>query len=286
MKRRLNTSRAAQWLLTLLASACASPLAPHDYRGEVVFRAEGVVESPSRNETWNELQPALAYLSEWQLRLDDSIHVRPLDASGISGSFQIELFDTPPEDALIEFETHPDWGRIAPALIVAVTKEHPSRVDRRRSDVWNHGVCQVDAECACEVGETVREIDYTYGTASPAHYHEVLCCPDADSDDEACKLASAEGDARVKDQPALPVAAVVQDVFLFYIERAAPAGSEMARYLFDSTEFGLDAGYHLVRVTKRAQSSEFMQELEYEVIETDDAQLIFQQDVVPWGVNL
>lgn len=286
MKPNVNTCHAqVAQLVLLLASACATPLAPQDYRGEVVFRAEGVVESPSRNESWNELQPALAYVSETQLSLVDSIHVRPLDASGISGSFQIELFDTPPDEVMIDFEQHADWGRIAIALVVAVPEDHPSRLDRRRSEFWS-GVCQDGAPCACAEGESVRDREYTFGSEEPAHYHEVLCCPSPDSDDEACALASSEGDAWVKAEPALPVAAVVQDVFLFYIERAAPAGSAMARYLFDSSEFGLDAGYHLVRVTPRAQSSELMDEFDYEVVDTDDAQLLFQQDVLPWGVNL
>jgi|GEM_PF-5968444 len=284
MKLHLNTSHGAQ-LVLLLASACATPLAPQDYRGEVVFRAEGVVESPSRNQTWNELRPALAYLSETQLTLVDSIHVRPLDATGISGSFQIELFDTPPDEVWTDFEQHADWGRIAIALVVAVPEDHPSRLERRRSDFWN-GVCQDDAPCACADGEALRDLEYSFGTEQPAHYHEVLCCPEPDSADDACEVVSSEGEAWVKDEPALPVAAVVQDVFLFYIERAAPAGSAMARYLFDSDEFGLDAGYHLVRVTPRVQSSDLMEEFDYEVVDPDDAQLIFQQDVLPWGVNL
>lgn len=272
--------------LILLASACASPLAPHDYRGEVVFRAEGVVESPSRSEGWNELQPALAYLTESQLRFDDSIRVRPLDASGISGSFQIELFDAPPDDVMIEFEEHPDWGRVAPALIVAVPEDHPMRLDRRRMDSWNSGLCPMDEPCACANGDTLREQEYTFGSEQPAHYRELLCCPEPDSTDDACEVASSEGDAWIKSEPALPVTAVVQDVFLFYIERDAPAGSEMARYLFNSSELGLKAGYHLVRVTPRPQSDALQPELDYAVVDTDDARLVFKQDVLPWGVNL
>ena len=107
--------------------ACADPLAPGDYRGEVIFRAQGVVEGPASGESWHELRPVLALISDTQLQLVDSISVRPRDASGISGDFNLELYDVPPDETMNEFEEHPEWGRIAMGMIAAVRAGHAER---------------------------------------------------------------------------------------------------------------------------------------------------------------
>jgi hypothetical protein len=76
------------------------------------------------------LQAALAFVTDTELELIDSISVRPVDESGIGGDFQLELFDAPPASTMIDFEEHPEWGQLAIALIAAVPKMHPARVPR------------------------------------------------------------------------------------------------------------------------------------------------------------
>ena len=282
IKRRVSLAQLACFVLTGVL-ACGEPLAPSSYRGEPIFRVQGNALSASRNEGWQHLKPVLAFVTDTQLELNDSISVRPVDESGIGGDFQLELFDAPPATARIDFEAHAEWGQIAIALIAAVPKTHPARLSRIHKEEFSD-VCQEGQSCLCERSEYQRTLDFTFGPEQST-YNEVLCCPDSDSDEAACRVVSQAGDPVLKEQPLLPVDAVVPNFVLFYIDQAAPAGSPLAEYLFHTT-YDLDAGYHLLEATPKELPDDSGEDYDFKVVGSEDVVLRFQRDVLPWGVNL
>jgi hypothetical protein len=282
IKRRVSLAPLACFVLTGVL-ACGEPLAPSSYRGEPVFRVQGSALSTSSSEDWRHLKAVLAFVTDTQLELNDAISVRPVDESGIGGDFQLELFDAPPAAARIDFEAHAEWGQIAIALIAAVPKIHAERLSRIHKDEFSE-VCQERQSCICERAEHQRTLDFTFGPEQST-YAEVLCCPDSDSNEADCRLVSQAGDPALKDEPLLPVNAVVPNFALFYIEQAAPAGSPLAEYLFHTT-YDLDAGYHLIEATPKALPDDSGDDYDFKVVGSEDVVLRFQRDVLPWGVNL
>jgi hypothetical protein len=251
----------------------------------VIYSAQGIIEHEdgSAND-WRGLKPTLAYLGE-QLFLDDAIEVKPSEADGFGGKFSINLYGTPPEDWYIPFEGHPEWGRTSIALLAATPAHHPDVVYKRSTLDDLTTTCAEDpALCTtCESDELERTVTYGYKGAT---YEETLCCSEYESADDACTSHGGTGDPSIKDQPALPVTALVPDYFLIYLEKEAPAGSEFAEYVFHSSA-GLSPGYHLVHVVLREPADPSMEPYVYSVAPIDEpVALTFKRGATPLGINL
>jgi hypothetical protein len=246
-------------LLGAMALGACDQQVDRGYQGESLLRIEGNVVIPLGLEG-RELVPAIAFNSYSEQarrecsppRTDQWRYLEVAVSGDFPSSFQLDLFDPPPEEALRRYE--PGGPLVAAGTFTALTPDHPDAVLMRANSQETYEDWPWGAPGPCE-GASATSTGEPPAMAQTTCMVQRVCTLDGDDCLDKtleckrtgpilfytqCKLLRSEGDE------SLLAAGYSANYRLFYFAAPVEAGSVTAER-FTNGE-GVAGGYHLYRV--------------------------------------